>query len=247
MARMLIALALPMAGWAAQGAAPTPMEALAAAARTHDEQALAQLSEKLIAAADSATESYDAQRAAAECLLVQATRLQNDRKIRKLPGKEDKAKRAQQVSLGNQGIPYAESALNLAESGAEKAQAHRVLGELYSHLITGPITGFKYGSTSLSHIQEALKLLPDDPECNRAIGMMYLHNPPMKGGDAEKAIATYKRCAELDEENDLYPLLLAMAHRKKKQFDEARRAAAWALKLNPANLDAKHLLTALYE
>src|SRR5690606_25655351 len=96
-----------------------------------------------------------------------------------------------------------------------------------------------------THMDEALARTPKDPECQRAIGIMYLNNPPFNGGDLNKAIETFTECHNLVPDNDVYIVLLAMAYQKNKDWEEALAAVESALAINPANPNAAALKTAV--
>lgn len=215
------------------------------AAKAFDRDALGRLQTELDDAAAAATEDYAAQMAAAECYARRAAMNRNARHTQSLAKKEDKALRSEQEAWGEAGLVFALRALERAGTDKQRAQAHRVAGELYSHQITGMMSGMRNGPKAKRHIEDALKLMPDDPECKRAIGMMYLHNPPFNGGDVDKAVETFQACAKADPANDRYPVLLSMAYRKREDKDLARTAARDALRINPKNADAKHLLDGL--
>jgi len=196
-------------------------------------------------AALAAPESFETQLAAAEAYLVGADRLRNERKIvSDMPDAQDAEYREYQALWADEALPLAEHALELASSDAQRAQAERVIGELYAHKITGMISGMMNGPRARRHIGRALELAPDDPECNRAIGLMYLNNPPISGGDVPKAIETFSQCAEtLPDDRCL--LLLSMAYRKDDQPERARGAAEAALARNPDSQVARLLLAEL--
>jgi tetratricopeptide (TPR) repeat protein len=160
-------------------------------------------------------------------------------------GKTDEQLQREEAELATAGLVYAERAVELAMTDSETSRAHRAMGELYSHQITGMISGMRNGPKAKVHIELALDLTPDDPECMRAIALMYLHNPPISGGDVPRAIETFSACAALAPESDVYPVLLAMAYRKSNEPAKAREAASHALKLNPKNRDAQAILDAL--
>jgi len=252
MRALLLATALsvaPMAsgvGVARAADANDPTRNVAArASRAGDEAARAGVQARLLAAAAERPGDYVAQVEAAEVLLHFADRLRNERKIRSdLDGEQDDAYRQQQADWAEQGLPYAERALELADGVDERARAERVIGELYAHRITGMISGMINGPRARRHIGRALELAPDDPECNRAIGLMYLHNPPISGGDLPKAVETFERCSEALED-DRCLVLLAMAHRKREDLEAAREAARAALARDPQSEDAKLLLEEL--
>ena len=146
-----------------------------------------------------------------------------------------------QAAWGIDGQIFANRALSLAKGKTELAMAHRVLGELYANSITGMVTGMRNGPKAKEHINAALAATPEDPECQRAIGIMYLNNPPITGGNVKKAITTFSHCHEMVPGNDIYLVLLSMAYRKDKQWDKAAEAAQQALVLNPANVNAMTL------
>jgi tetratricopeptide (TPR) repeat protein len=214
-------------------------------ALVHDPAELERMADRAFAAARERPESFAAQIEPAELLLSFANRLRNERKIRSdMSDADDDEYRAQQADWAERAIPYAERALELAADDAERAQAERVLGELYAHRITGMISGMINGPRARRHIGRALDLAPDDPECNRAIGLMYLHNPPISGGDVEKAITTFEGCAaSLPDDRCL--VLLSMAYRKHGDLASARTAARAALERDPESVDARMLLEEL--
>jgi len=226
-------------------AASGEMTASVRDALAHDPTELEVLSARAFEAARQSPESFVAQLEAAEVLLSFADRLRNERKIRSdLDGALDDEYRAQQAAWAERALPYAELALEHASDDAERAQAERVIGELYAHRITGMISGMINGPRARRHIGRALELAPDDPECKRAIGLMYLHNPPISGGDVKKAIETFEGCAaELPDDRCL--VLLSMAHRKHDDLEAARAAARAALDRDPGSVEAKLLLAEL--
>lgn len=237
-------------GASAEDVAETPVDldrAFEIARRNFAVAELEGVQGEILARAEAQPDSYAAQLAAADSFVTRATLLRNERFVRELPSELNASYRSQQAEWGEAGIPYAERALELADSDAERAQAERALGELYAHRISGMISGIINGPRARSHIQRALELDADDLECQRAIGLMYLHNPPISGGDVPKAIETFSRSTEQAPESDVYPVLLAMAHRKGGQPEQAGAAAREALRRNPHNRDAQRLLETLPE
>jgi tetratricopeptide (TPR) repeat protein len=211
------------------------------ARKAYDFAALETLQKNLLEQAKKNPEDPSAQFAVAECFSVRAAFNRRDRFIQG----ENKAKRKQQNEWGKAVMPYAEKALKLAKTDSEKAHAHRILGELMSHQITGMMSGMRLGPKSKKHTQAALELLPDDAECQRALGLMYLYNPGMSGGDPKKAVTTFQACAKAAPNSDAYLLLQAMAHRKAGEVEKAREVAEQCLALNPKNADAQNLLKVL--
>lgn len=214
-------------------------------ALTHDPAQLEALRTRAFDEANREPDSFQAQIEAAELLLSFANRLRNERKIRTdLSDEQDHEYRSQQADWAAQALPRAEQALTLAADDAQRAHAERVIGELYAHRITGMVSGFVNGPRAKSHISRALELAPNDPECKRAIGLMYLNNPPISGGNVDKAIETFQGCAaRLPDDRCL--VLLSMAYRKDDDLDAARAAARSALERDPQSVDAKMLLAEL--
>lgn len=222
-----------------------PYEELLAARTAFDEVAFQEAQNALLARADAQQEDFRAQIEAAEALLLKATWLRNARMLHGLEKKDAKVLQREQAGLASRGIPYAERAFGLGMGADETSRAERVLGESYSHLISGMLSGMRNGPKAKAHIRRALELTPKDPEAKRAIGLMYLHNPSFNGGDVPLAIVTFGECSASDPKSDVYPVLLAMAYRKAKKPELAREAAEGALAINPANEDAKAIIEAL--
>ena len=212
-----------------------------AARKAGDEARMEALRTALAESAGREKEVFQVQWDAAECFRISATELRTRRQANNLEGKEVKELKSQQERWAAQGLVYGERALALAKSEAEIATAHRVVGELYANSITSMVAGMKNGPKARNHLDEAMKRTPEDPECQRAIGIMYLNNPPFTGGDVPKAIETFSRCHELIPDNDEYMVMLAMAYQKDKQWDKAQETADQALTLNPANKNAAAL------
>lgn len=210
-----------------------------------DNDAITSVEMQLLALPASEQESWLGQSSLAAAQLYRADMLRNQRKIRDLDRSIYKDYRDQQRQYGQNGMTYAEKALSLAQSDVEKAQAERMIGELYAHQITGPISGIRFGSDALGHIQNALSLAPELVSARRAEGLMFLYNPPMNGGDVEKAVEVFEGCVQDEPENDALIMLLAQAYRKDEQNKKAIETAKKALEINPQNRDAQYLLEAM--
>ena len=156
-----------------------------------------------------------------------------------------KTQKTQQIQLAVTGQTFAEKALALAKSDIELSKANRTLGELHSLQIDGIVTGFRQGPKARAHIQKSLSLTPDDPESMRAIALMYLHNPPISGGDVPKAIKTFTQCVEHNNQSAQYALLLAMAYKEKDESDKALQWAEKALEINPNNKNTQQFIETL--
>ena len=245
MAKFALAIAVACLGAAFAWSESSPYDDVLAAHKAFDNEAFATAHKRVVAVGDSHMDDFEAQQAAAESFRLWATRIRNERHTRPMDGETDEQLRREEAELATAGLAYAERAAELAKTDSETSRAHRAMGELYSHQITGMISGMRNGPKAKLHIEKALGLTPDDPECMRAIALMYLHNPPISGGDVPRAIETFSTCAARAPESDIYPVLLAMAYRKAKDPAKAREAASLALKLNPNNRDAQALLEAL--
>jgi tetratricopeptide (TPR) repeat protein len=219
-------------------------EALLAARHDFDDAAVEAIQKQLLARSDK-QKSYWLSRAIAESYLFRADRLRLERTIRALDSSVVKEHRARQAEWGKAGLAHAEKAQAAASTDEEKAHAQRLVGELYVHQISGPIAGFVNGPKALASVRVALDRLPQDPECLRAQGLMYLYNPPINGGDLEAAIATFRKCSEKAPDSDIYQVYLALAYRKKGSPERAEVAARRALRLNPRNVHARDLVEEL--
>lgn len=234
---MLAAVALPLAA----EDAPVSLDAFRAARKAYDGAAMEAARKALIARAKTEIADFDAQWEAAECLRITGSELRTQRQAQRVTGKDAKELRKQQEEASSEGLVFGERALEIADTPARKAAAHRVCGELYANSISGMVSGMKNGPKAKKHMDEALAATPEDPECQRAIGIMYLNNPPFNGGDVEKAIATFGHCNEQAPDNDDYLVLQAMAYLKNKDWENAGKAAGSALAVNPANPNAAAL------
>lgn len=243
-------LFLTLAAFLTPALAPDPGEkALASlqselreARRDYDDGALESLQTKLLGMLEKAPDSFSLRTLIAETYLRRANLLRTDRSIRSLERATVKQYRARQAEWGALGLTHARRALELARFATQKALAERLCGELYVHQISGPIAGLINGPKALDHISSALSLAPSDAECLRAQGLMFLYNPPINGGDLDRAVQTFRRCIELNPDSDEYHVYLSMAFRKKGNLIRAEVAAKKALRLNPHNVDAKHLV-----
>jgi len=236
---LCLAVMLFASGWS------TAKDALETARRSFDMKALEAVHETILKEAGEAPQDAARQLRAAEGYRLLANHWRHRRHILELPSKEEKDAEARQVALAKAGLPFAEAALRLADTDAARAQANRCAGELHAYQITGMVSGMRNGPKAKRYCDEAIRLAPTDAECRRAIGEMYLYNPPMNGGDAEKAVETFSALSGDAADSDVYPVLLAMAYRKKGDIPMARKAAHTALSRNPRNEDASLLVKVL--
>ena len=216
-----------------------------AARKAYNGEHMSVVRDALLLRAQEETDDFTAQFDAAECLRITGSELRTRRQTHRLPGKEQKVLKQEQSTWSEQGLVFAERAATLAKTEEQQAAAHRVYGELFANSITGMVSGLKNGPRARTHMDEAIARTPKDPECQRAIGIMYLNNPPFNGGDVNKAIETFSECHTLVPDNDVYMVLLAMAYQKNKDWDQALEAVQSALEINPANPNAAALKTAI--
>jgi uncharacterized protein HemY len=76
---------------------------------------------------------------------------------------------------------------------------------------------------------------------------MYLNNPPINGGDLDKAVETFTLCAEQGGDRDVHHALLAQAWIKKRRPERARLEVLKALERNPRNRMALNIQSRLKE
>lgn len=221
------------------------LEEFRQARRTYDPARTAEVRDALTARAEVARGDYVAQFDAAEALRMIGAELRTRRQTHALPGAEVKALKEEQGRWSEAGLVFAERALSLAATEAEQAAAHRVYGELYANSISGMVSGLRNGPKAREHLDQAMARTPQDPECLRALGIMYLNNPPFNGGDVKKAIETFSVCHAAAPDDDIYLVLLAMAHQKDKNWSKALETVEQALVANPANPNAAALKKAV--
>jgi len=202
-----------------------------------------------LAAADQAaageTASLSAQLASAEGHLLLANHCRLLRGLGVADKAEEKSLRETQDASAAAGMAAAERTMTLAKAPEELARAHRVLGELISHQISGPISGMRNGPKAREHLDEAIELAPGDVECRRAQAVMLLNNPAMFGGDPAAAAEILASCVKEHPEQEDLQLLLALAYRKCEKPAEAKAAAQAAVALNTGCDHAARFLAVL--
>lgn len=93
---------------------------------------------------------------------------------------------------------------------------------------------------ALQLVQTARIKLPDSPEVNDTLGLIYL-----KKGMHEQAIAAFKQSVEKQPNTAIFQYHLGLASAKAGQFIQARRALETALRLDPKGADAAEAKAAL--
>lgn len=138
------------------------------------------------------------------------------------------------------GIDAAERAVNLKPDSSEY---QRILGTLCGQIISGNgLAGLKYGKCALTAVNKAIELDPKSSinYLSHGVGNYYL--PAALGGGYELAIKDFRKAIELNSKNADAYLWLGVALRKVNQTEEARRAIAKSLELNPNRVWAKQQL-----
>jgi tetratricopeptide (TPR) repeat protein len=207
---------------------------------------IAQRHQPIAEAAAKQPDDYALKIAAAKGYLARADLLRVERHVGKVDADTNAKYREQQADWGRQGAALALEAVDLAADDAQRSEARRLVGECTVHQINGPIAGIRFGPVAKGQIEEALKLDPNNPEAMRAQGLMYLHNPPINGGDLNLAVETFKKVAETND-SDVPRALLAQAWLKRGRPERARLEATRALAFNPNNKLAGLIIAKLDE
>jgi tetratricopeptide (TPR) repeat protein len=156
-----------------------------------------------------------------------------------------------EVAIETHDKPSAKNAAQAGIDAAEKAVAlkpdspenHRILGTLCGQMISGMgLAGLKYGKCALTAVNKAIELDPKSAinYLSHGVGNYYL--PTALGGGYDLAIKDFRKAIELDGKNADAYLWLGIALRKVNQPEEARKAIAKSLELNPSRLWAKQQL-----
>jgi len=143
-------------------------------------------------------------------------------------------------TLAQTGIDAAERAVSLQPDSAEH---QRILGTLCGQIISGnSLSAIKYGKCALEAVNKAIELDPKSSinYVSHGVGNYYL--PPAFGGGMDLAIKDFRKAIELDPKNADAWLWLGLALRRADQPEEARKAIAKSLELNPNRMWAKQQL-----
>jgi tetratricopeptide (TPR) repeat protein len=138
------------------------------------------------------------------------------------------------------GIDAAQRAADLKPDSSEY---QRLLGTLCGQMISGNgLAGLKYGKCALTAVNKAIELDPKSSinYLSHGVGNYYL--PAALGGGYDLAIKDFEKAIELNPKNADAYLWLGVALRKVNQPEEARKAIAKSLELNPNRAWAKQQL-----
>jgi tetratricopeptide (TPR) repeat protein len=156
-----------------------------------------------------------------------------------------------EVAIETHDKPAAKLAAQAGIDAAERAAAlkpdsseyQRILGTLCGQMISGAgLAGLKYGKCALTAVNKAIELDPKSSlnYLSHGVGNYYL--PAALGGGFDLAIADFRKAIELNGKNADAYLWLGIALRKVNQPEEARKAIAKSLELNPNRVWAKQQL-----
>jgi tetratricopeptide (TPR) repeat protein len=138
------------------------------------------------------------------------------------------------------GIDAAERAVNLKPDSPEY---QRILGTLCGQIISGNgLAALKYGKCALSAVNKAIELDPKSSMAYLSHGVGNYYLPPALGGGMDVAVKDFRKAIELNAKNADAWLWLGIALRHENQSDEARKAIAKSVELNPNRVWAKQQL-----
>jgi len=138
------------------------------------------------------------------------------------------------------GFEAANRAVNLKPDSAEY---QRILGTLCGQMISSnSLAALKYGKCALDSVNKAIELDPKSSMAyvSRGVGNYYL--PAAFGGGPDLAIKDFRKAIDLNPKNADAWLWLGVALRRTNQDEEARKAIAKSLELNPDRIWAKQQL-----
>jgi tetratricopeptide (TPR) repeat protein len=138
------------------------------------------------------------------------------------------------------GIDAAERAVNLKPDSPEY---QRILGTLCGQIISGNgLAALKYGKCALNAVNKAIELDPKSSMAYLSHGVGNYYLPPALGGGMDVAVKDFRKAIELNAKNADAWLWLGIALRHENQADEARKAIAKSVELNPNRVWAKQQL-----
>lgn len=135
------------------------------------------------------------------------------------------------AELAERGIAAATA---FRDAHPDHSDVERVLGELTSFQITGPISGWSKGPQAREAVERAKARDPGNAWAHFAEGRMLFHNPAMAGGDKDKALEVF-RLVVRSLAGFRAPLYLAMTYQAKGMLRQARYWAEVARRAAPDN------------
>ena len=138
------------------------------------------------------------------------------------------------------GIDAAERAVSLKPDAAEY---QRILGTLCGQMISSnSLAALKYGNCALNAVNKAIELDPKSSMAFLSHGVGNYYLPSALGGGMEAAVKDFRKAIELNSKNADAWLWLGIALRRANQQEEARKAIAQSVELNPNRVWAKQQL-----
>jgi tetratricopeptide (TPR) repeat protein len=123
------------------------------------------------------------------------------------------------------------------------AEYQRILGTLCGQIISGnSMSALKYGKCALDAVNKAIELDPKSSLNYVSHGVGNYYMPPAFGGGMDQAVKDFRKAIELNPKNADAWLWLGITLRRSNQPEEARKAIAKALELNPDRAWAKQQL-----
>lgn len=143
----------------------------------------------------------------------------------------EQGKKSEAANAAERGIALAKEALR---SQGDSAEGRLLLGTLCGQVIPANLlSAISYGKCAREEIDTALRLNPRLAEAylGRGVGNFYL--PTAFGGGVEKAIADFRKAAELAPHSAEVQIWMGIALRKQGDHSAARRHLERALTLSP--------------
>lgn len=138
------------------------------------------------------------------------------------------------------GIDAAERAVNLKPDSAEY---QRILGTLCGQMISSnSLAALKYGNCALNAVNKAIELDPKSSMAYLSHGVGNYYLPAAFGGGMDAAVKDFRKAIDLNPKNADAWLWLGIALRRANQPEEARKAIAQSIELNPNRAWAKQQL-----
>lgn len=144
-------------------------------------------------------------------------------------------------ALAARGLEHARA---FAQAQPRHSDVERVIGELISFQISGPISGMSKGPEARAAIDRALTKDPGNAWAHFAIARMHFHNPAFVGGDKEAALREFRLLSRRIEDVRL-SIYLARAYLWKGLPDQARYWSQVALRQAADNPEAQALARAV--
>jgi len=138
------------------------------------------------------------------------------------------------------GIDAAERAVSLKPDSAEY---QRILGTLCGQMISSNgLAALKYGTCALNAVNKAIELDPKSSMAYLSHGVGNYYLPQALGGGMDVAIKDFRKAIELNPKNADAWLWLGLAFRRANQLEEAHKAIAKSVELNPNRVWARQQL-----